>query len=171
MSEIIIHRIALAQPHRSGCADAELANILAGYLGEPPVIVTDARGKPHVAGDRIAFNLSHSEAMAIVAVSSVGPLGVDLEYRGRARDTAALARRYFTPAEAALVAADPDVFYRIWTRKEAWVKAQGSGLAIPLDTVDVSGTVAGWLLEDIAIAPDYAAAVARPGGRASIRII
>jgi 4'-phosphopantetheinyl transferase len=171
MSEIVIHRIDLALPHRSGCADRELATILAGYLGEPPVIVTDAHGKPHVAGDRIAFNLSHSEALAIVAVSREGPLGVDLEYRGRPRDTAALARRYFTAAEAALVAADPDAFYRIWTRKEAWVKAQGAGLAIPLDTVDVSGAMADWLLEDVAIAPDYAAAVARPGGRAKVRVI
>ena len=171
MTQIDVYRIALDVPHRSGCADRALHAVLALYLDRPAHLVIDPDGKPRLADDALAFNLSHSGSLALVAVSQVGPLGVDVEEHRVIREVDRLARRYFTPGEAALVAAEPRAFFRLWTRKEAWIKAQGGGLAIPLDTVDVSGECAGWFIHDLAIAPGYSAAVARPGGPAHVRVL
>jgi len=171
---ITIHVVRVTRPHRSGCIDPELREILASHLGAPPDIVVDDRGKPSLRDGRLAFSLAHTETLAIVAVSAVGPLGVDIERItrmgaiGGARHHAALARRYFTADEAAAVASAPESFYRLWTRKEAWVKAQGGGLAIPLDTVDLRGDVAGWFIDDLDVDAEHAAAIARPGSLSPI---
>jgi 4'-phosphopantetheinyl transferase len=168
---IDIYRIQLTQQTaRSGCADAALRAILTarGFAAE---ITRDGRGKPHVAGGP-SFNISHSGGLALIAVCADGDLGVDLEQHRAMRDAATLARRYFTAAEADDVAAgDLGLFFRIWCRKEAWVKARGDGLYQPLNTVDVRTAPAGWLLEDVDVGPGYSAAVARPGDRLPIRVI
>lgn len=94
----------------------------------------DGRGKPGLAGGPIAFNLSHSQGLALVALTIGGGVGVDLEKIRLEADWQALARRFFTAAESrAIDACSPDrrarAFFACWTRKEAFVKASGGGIA------------------------------------------
>src|SRR6185312_17092194 len=100
-------------------------------LGCAPAAVVFARGehgKPHVAGGGPHFNLSHSGGLGLLGLLPGLELGVDIEAVDRSRDWLALARRFYTPAEftwlAGLPAADlPLAFCRLWTVKEAWMKA------------------------------------------------
>ena len=83
----------------------------------------------------IAFNVSHSGKHGLIALAPAGRIGVDLEERSRRRDLDAYIRLLFAPHERAeLEAADAerkvDLFYSLWTMKEALVKAVGAGLAI-----------------------------------------
>lgn len=91
-------------------------------------------GKPFLA-DRSAphFSLSHSGHWVVCAVSDT-PVGVDVELP---RCSAAVARRYFHPLETAH-ASDPDQLCRLWTAKEAFVKALGFGITIPLNSFQVT---------------------------------
>ncbi|MEQ8515662.1 MAG: 4'-phosphopantetheinyl transferase superfamily protein [Chromatocurvus sp.] len=108
---------------------------VAGVHGKPAVL-----DPPHP----IAFNLSHSGDWAVLAwhtARCAAPLGVDIEHRGpRERDVMRLARRFFSrPEQAALEAVAGDardaLFYRLWTLKEAWIKAHGLALAPQLGSV------------------------------------
>lgn len=167
---IDIYRIRLDRPAASGCADAVLHAILAERLGRPPQIAIGPHGKPYLVGGELEFNASHSGALALIAVSDSGPIGVDVEQHHALHDPAAFARRFFTRDEAASVGNDPAALFRLWCRKEAWLKAQGVGLVLPLDH-DVREAPPGWLLADLDVAPGYSAAVAREGASAEIRLI
>lgn len=167
---IEVVRVELDAPARAGCADAALRDALARHLGHAPAIARTELGKPYAVGGGREVSVSHSGRLALVALRAAGPVGVDLEQH-RALDRRAIAERFFTRGEAARVAADPDVFFRIWVRKEAWAKAQGLGLRIPLDALDVSGDVPGWTIVDLAIAPGYAAAIAWPGDAEPIAVV
>ena len=101
-------------------------------------------GKPEVVGPKcnqgqLHFNLSHTEGVVVLAVSRAGAIGVDVECTDRPIDHLGLANRYFAQVEAEAVknrlAEDRGaLFYRIWTLKEAYVKAVGQGLAHALDS-------------------------------------
>jgi len=99
-----------------------------------------ASGKPAIPGGP-QFNLSHSGGIACLAVHPTLTLGADIEaHRPIERD---VAKRFFSPTEYQALMALPEAdrvsgFYRIWTRKEAVVKALGGGLSIPLDAFDVT---------------------------------
>jgi 4'-phosphopantetheinyl transferase len=104
------------------------------------------KGKPHLAdradSARLDFNLSHSGDLWLLALVAAGPVGVDIEVPRDETDWDALTERYFSDAERAAFAALPaeerrTAFFRIWTQKEALLKAHGSGLATPLDAFDV----------------------------------
>src|SRR6185503_1727872 len=93
----------------------------------------------------LEFNLSHSGALALVAAARGRPVGVDVERHRPGVETLEIAARFFTPRElGALRALDADGrvagFFLCWTRKEAYVKARGEGLTVPLDAFDVSCT-------------------------------
>jgi 4'-phosphopantetheinyl transferase len=141
-------------------AHGVLREILARYVGKLPnqlSFVVDDFGKPSLenAGPAgpIMFNMSHSESLVIVAVTLDCCVGVDTEFIRPIEDIDSLAQRLFTTGEQALVQAAPvdrkeRVFYRCWTRKEAYIKAIGKGLSIPLDSFDTSlalGAQGGWL--------------------------
>ena len=168
---IDIYRIRLDQPATSGCVDAVLHAILAARLGRPPQTAIGPHGKPFLTSGDLEFNVSHSGALALIAVSEAGPIGVDVEQHHALHDPAAFARRFFTVDEAAGVGGDPVALFRLWCRKEAWLKARGVGLVLPLDRVDVREAPPGWLLADLDVAPGYSAAVAREGAPAEIRLI
>ncbi len=126
-----------------------LRAVLASYTGCAPAslrFVRGAHGKPALAppADGPPFNLAHADALIVCAVASRGAVGVDVE---RVRPIAAtrLAARYLSARErAALDALPPSergvAFLRVWVRKEAYSKARGQGLALPLTAFDVTVT-------------------------------
>lgn len=133
--------------HRFVAGRARLRALLGEHLGVDPralVFVQNAFGKPRLADHpSVHFSLSHSGDQAVLAVSDQREIGIDIECV-RPLDHLDLARRYFHPNEVAAIesARPPDeqllAFFRIWTLKEAVVKAIGKGLSIPLETFDVS---------------------------------
>lgn len=98
-------------------------------------------GKPFVSspGDSgLEINLSDSGDLALLALSRVGPVGVDVEHVRPLTDMEAIAESHFAVEERAALLALPeaerlDGFYRLWTRKEAYIKALGKGLGHALD--------------------------------------
>ena len=96
-------------------------------------------GKPELAGDRgIYFNLSHTEGLAAVGITRAGPIGIDVESTRRQVEALQLADRFFSRKEAEWVRLQPgpmriSCFFACWTAKEAYVKAHGGGLSVPLD--------------------------------------
>ncbi len=131
-------------PHhadRFRAAHAALRHAVSAYAGVPAAALRFAAGpfgKPRLDPPGVAFNLSHSGDWALIALARAAAVGVDIEQPRPIPDHAELARRTFAPAEAAaLEALAPDDrlpgFFRCWTRKEAVVKALGTGLSTPLD--------------------------------------
>jgi len=126
---------------------AFLRRVLARYAGVDPARLrfrTSANGKPELAQPDLGlgFSASHADGLAIVAVSSGGVVGVDVERVRAIPDALELARRLWTDAEyrnLASIAAPlrSAAFLRLWTRKEAHVKRLGTGLSTPLDSFDV----------------------------------
>jgi len=103
------------------------------------------RGKPFLQGDsRIRFNMAHSGQLALYAFTLDVEIGVDVEEIRDIPDMERIAAGYFCKAEAAeLKAIGPgeramQAFFRCWTRKEAYIKAVGDGLYIPLDQFQVT---------------------------------
>jgi 4'-phosphopantetheinyl transferase len=103
--------------------------------------VQDARGKPGVApggAAHLKFSLSHTRGAALVAIADGVEVGADLEREDRRLDAARLSRRFFAPREDAALRQGPSApegrgFFHFWTLKEAYLKARGLGLALPLD--------------------------------------
>ena len=121
--------------------------VLSGYLDVKPVDVAfeiGHSGKPRLAdrnGPR--FNLSHAGIRGLVAVSAAREVGIDIEEVRELDDLENLARTSFSAVERAALAAVPVqyrqwAFFAGWTRKEAFLKALGEGLSIPLDSFDVT---------------------------------
>jgi 4'-phosphopantetheinyl transferase len=110
----------------------------------------NSRGKPFLVGESvIRFNVTHSEGLALIAFTTVGEVGIDVEAVDRAVDAMELASRYFTAGEVAMIAEggnpqeQANIFLRLWTRKEAVLKAAGYGIARGLDTFDALNHPAG----------------------------
>jgi len=177
---------------------ATLREILGRYLDIDPARVMfsySPQGKPMLAagcGDgTLRFNLSHSGEYALVAVARCGEIGVDIECVRRLLDVEAIADRCFSPRERAMLHALPaddqlEGFFNCWTRKEAFLKALGDGLARPLDSFEVSLTpgqpakllqvdgdsreASRWTLWGFSVMPGTVAAIAIEGqGRALVR--
>ena len=149
-----------AQHRRFGTADLARAFalrraarrlILAQTLGCPTAAVeieTGPQGKPGCAG--LAFSAAHSASRAVVAVAPEGPLGVDIE-RLRPLDLDLLARRVLAPRERALLDSLGEdergvALIRLWTAKEAVLKAEGTGLDLAaLPIIEVQALTADWV--------------------------
>lgn len=128
-------------------ARANMRIVLGNRLGTPPCDLTFAYndfGKPRLVQKGAApphFNLSHSGALAMLAISDRFPLGIDIEEMKPVEED--IAGYFFSARERASLVRVPQsdylqAFYRCWTRKEALVKARGEGLTIALDSFDVS---------------------------------
>jgi len=127
-----------------------LRRLLASYLGAPAAEIRfeySTSGKPQLAPEQnsrgLHFNVSHSADMALIAVGSDLRLGVDIEKIRDDVEAAALAERFFSPRERAGLRALPahllvQGFFACWTRKEAFLKATGTGLSFPLAEFSVS---------------------------------
>ncbi|WP_420548125.1 4'-phosphopantetheinyl transferase family protein [Curvivirga sp.] len=126
-------------------AHTALRHLLSAYSGlsaKELRFIEGAYGKPILSDSQVLhFNLSHSEQYALVAVSSCGPVGVDVE--DKMRDLPwEIAPQVFSKREIALMQKLPkqqlvDVFYEGWCRKEALVKADGRGLNLDLTQLEV----------------------------------
>jgi 4'-phosphopantetheinyl transferase len=123
--------------------------ILGKYLlAKPNQIVFDYNqyGKPSLqqpAWSSIFFNIAHSEQITVFAFSQDDALGIDIERINLAIDYENILEHYFSPGERASIKAQPgqcrpELFYKYWTRKEAYIKGRGMGLSIPLESFDVS---------------------------------
>jgi 4'-phosphopantetheinyl transferase len=129
-------------------ARGALRTVLGRYLDVPAAAIGFAyreRGKPYLAApaDRgVQFNLSHSGDFALIAVTRQRELGVDVEQRRPIKDLLSLAHTSFSPREYAVFRSLPveqhvHAFFTCWSRKEAFIKATGEGVA-QLADFDVS---------------------------------
>jgi 4'-phosphopantetheinyl transferase len=105
--------------------------------------VVGPHGKPEIDPaqnrDRLRFNLSHTRGLAACAVAVDRDVGLDVEALDNVLDGHAVANRYFAAAEVELLlgidaGSRSDAFVRLWTLKEAYVKATGRGLSCRLDS-------------------------------------
>lgn len=168
-----------------------LRTILGRYLGVAPAVLEfrySAYGKPAVTmgpGEHaLRFNVSHAEGMALYAVTLRREIGIDLERIRSDFATDKIAKHFLSAREVAMFRAlDPasrvHAFFRIWTRKEAYLKARGHGLSSSLREFDVSflpGEPAAllstppdpreasrWRLEELFADAHYVAAIAVEG--------
>ncbi len=127
-----------------------LRALLGGYLGIAPgrlAFTYGERGKPDLAPGLVPrplhFNLSHSHELGLLGVTWTREVGVDVEHLKPMDDLGTIAERFFAAAENASLRALPAeeherAFFRCWTRKEAYLKAVGVGLAAPLDSFVVT---------------------------------
>lgn len=172
-------------------AHGALRAILGFYLNRAPECVSfdyGSHGKPALAresgGDTIRFNMSHSRGIALYAIARAREVGIDVEFIHRNLEVEQIAERFFSRRETATLRALPTdlrryAFFLCWTRKEAYIKARGEGLSMPLDEFDVSlipGEPAGllntqpdsddavrWSMRDLNLAGGYVAALAAEG--------
>ena len=127
----------------TAASHAFLGRLLMAYanVDAPPEIARTERGKPHAPSlAHFDFNLTHAREQVLIAVAREQPVGVDLERIDREIEIDDIARRYFSAAEAdALEALAPErklaAFLRLWTLKEAVLKALGEGISFGLDRV------------------------------------
>lgn len=176
---------------RFAATRAVLRMVLGAYLGSEPgkiIFAYAEKGKPSLrsqnSAESIEFNVSHSGDVALLAFARGRPLGVDVEQVRDNLDPLAIARRYFSAQEQSQLAAlAPEEryagFFRCWTRKEAYIKARGDGLSLPLDSFDVSlaardqnallgcrtddTDITMWPLRDIEVATGYTSALCVQG--------
>ncbi len=123
------------------------------------------RGKPYLSYPRGGpdFSLSHSEGVALLALTRGRRVGIDIERIRTDIDFEGIARLLFSPAEAAPIAACPQeeraaAFFRAWVRREAYGKALGHGLSVHLDA-EQGVCAPGWSILDLAVDPAFAAAL------------
>jgi 4'-phosphopantetheinyl transferase len=163
--------------------------ILGGYVGMHPMDLRfgrGARGKPRLVDipTDLRFNLSHSGEEALLAVARGREVGVDIEEARVVPDLMAVAEQVFTPAERARLERTRGddrqaMFFRLWTRKESFIKACGDGMHFPLLEVEFSGELEGaqlllactaaphmtsqWTTVPLASEPGYTAALTVEG--------
>ncbi len=166
-----------------------LRTLLATYLQIAPEklrLAYGEKGKPflEVSPKPISFNLAHSGGRAIYAFSANRELGVDLELIREDMTGEQIAKRFFSSYEIEVLNAVPatlrnEAFFNCWTRKEAYIKARGEGLSMPLDEFDVSLTpgepaallrnhvdddeISRWELLALPVAPGYVGALVVEG--------
>jgi 4'-phosphopantetheinyl transferase len=168
-----------------------LRQVLGGYLRTSPERIefkSNEFGKPfldeRVGNRELLFNMSNSEDVVVVAVTTGRAVGVDVEHLRPIDEINSMASYYFSANELALLSAAPchqreHVFYVCWTRKEAYIKAVGKGLSIPLNSFDTSMPLGAkgrplpqtqdlphvnrWWLSDITVPNEYVGALVTDG--------
>jgi len=167
-----------------------LRDILARYLRVAPGSLRFSYtryGKPHLdesgGAGGLTFNVSHSRNLALYAITRRRDVGIDVEALDRDMALMELAEKFFSPAEVKSLHAVPEggqrhAFFRVWTRKEAYLKACGRGLSLALDRFSVSADpdnavlvdvvdrpeeVERWRFQDLDAGEGYAAAIAVEG--------
>lgn len=170
---------------------SELRMLLSAILKVNPLEIKLAygpHGKPCLAcqpaGHALHFNVSHTDSMALIAAAWDREVGVDIEALRPWEASARVAERFFSARENRDLAAIPEddrlhAFFACWTRKEAFIKALGGGLTIPLKRFSVSvepgeparllemqsapEAVDAWKLLDLPVPPPYIACLCAQG--------
>ena len=165
-----------------------LRHLLGGYLKTNPqslIFAYGAQGKPLLAQTQqdsiLQFNLSHSQEHVLLGFTLNHPLGVDLEYQRPMPDALKIARRFFSFGESKMleetkIEQQAQLFFQLWTAKEACLKAVGTGLADSLASVEFTfdhsnslslqtvradlGMTADWSLFSFVPFSNYSAAIA-----------
>jgi 4'-phosphopantetheinyl transferase len=173
-------------------ARGTLRRLLGAYLGVAPRdlrFVYGRFGKPSLTQsehEKLAFNLSHSDAFAVFAVAWRRALGIDVEKLRMDYGGEDVARRFFAPGEVRQLLELPADdrrrgFFDIWTRKEATIKARGEGIGtLELADFEVSATPGeparflrgvdpSWRIREFQADPDYPGALVYQGSLAQIR--
>lgn len=173
-----------------------LRTLLGHYLGIAPNHLRfshNSYGKPAldlVSGKNcIHFNLSHSHDLVLYAFACNRQVGIDIEYMRSAIDYEELAKRFFSPYEYTVLqtlptSAKQQAFFDCWTRKEAYIKARGEGLSLPLHLFDVSlkpgepamllhsredtQAATHWSLQELALGPGYVGTLAVEGSEFNV---
>ena len=167
-----------------------LRTILSCYLGiaaNQLQFCYSSRGKPDLVqklgGDRLRFNLSHSQGLVLYAVTRDHAIGIDVEHIRPIAEADQIVKSFFSDYEKKVYHNLPPhqkqvAFFNCWTRKEALIKAIGEGLALPLDSFDVfitpgepakllriKGDEASkhWSIQELTIDRNYASALAVEG--------
>jgi 4'-phosphopantetheinyl transferase len=164
------------------CGHGLLRQVLGQWLGKKPDELEfriGPMGRPVLKGQAPAFNISHSGDFVLVALGWVERIGVDVEQIRPIEDLDELVRRHFAAAEIATYGTLTNdetrkrAFFRGFTRKEAYLKAIGTGLGTPLESVE-TGILAGdrnltcapgsgWTLTEFEPGPGYLAAIVAQG--------
>lgn len=136
--------------YRWTIARGVLRSLLSQYLNVDPgelQFINNHYGKPTLASPlasrHLQFNLSHSGDLALYAFACNRQVGIDIEHMCDDTEYLELARSHFSSAERTALLSLPlaqqrEAFYLCWSRKEAYIKAKGRGLSLPLDQFDVS---------------------------------
>jgi 4'-phosphopantetheinyl transferase len=171
--------------------------ILGSYLKLKPNrlnFIYTPHGKPKIANEieynYLKFNLSHSHGLALYAITLGRKIGIDIERVRTNLSFEKLAKRFFSPLEFQMLSSLPpseriEGFFNCWTRKEAYIKAIGEGLSIPLNQFDVtlnpsdeakivsikgdSNLASYWSLYPLTPAPGYVGALAVEGKNLRIK--
>ena len=176
-------------------ARGALRDILCRYTGTPPErlrFTYDAYGKPalgEAAGRRLRFNVSHSNGLALYAVTAGREVGIDIEFVREDFASLEVAAHFFSAQEVSALRSLPPgeqagAFFDCWTRKEAYIKARGEGLSHPLHLFTVSlkpgepaallrteddpSEATRWTLHELSAGEGYRAALAVEGAPASL---
>jgi 4'-phosphopantetheinyl transferase len=149
-----------------------------GLHSKPALVETSS------SGSRLQFNLSHSQELALYAFTLSRQVGIDLEYIRPIDDIEQLAKHFFSEQEYTVLRKLPEsqrqvAFFNCWTRKEAYIKATGQGLSLPLNQFEVSfipgdpailvrtftdsKEASLWSLQELTPDPEYIAALAVQG--------
>lgn len=163
---------------------AMVRTCLSRYANMPPrdwQFATEAHGKPYLlnAPLPLSFNLTHSGERAVLAISLTTPLGVDIEQVSRKRDWLGIAEHYFHADELEQLTARAEehqyaFFFQLWTLKEAYLKARGTGIATGLDkasfvfaerisarfTADLDDQASAWQFYNYNLGEDYSLSLA-----------
>jgi 4'-phosphopantetheinyl transferase len=172
-----------------------LRSLLGRYLDMAPQDLrfeTTAAGKPHLASGQgqLQFNLAHSGEYVLIAIADGRAVGIDVEGIRDDFDIGEIAVHFFSlderrDLEMLTGRARIEAFFECWTRKEAYVKARGEGLSLPLDQFDVSlrageparliatrpdpAEATRWQLSSLGVADGYKAALAVEGQGSTLR--
>jgi len=169
-----------------------LRSLLGAYLQKDPASLSftyGPKGKPaleegQAGGTNLKFNLSHSSELGLYGLVQGEELGIDVELLRPMPDAEQIAERFFSQSERETLRTVPgeaksNAFFHCWTRKEAYIKATGDGLSMPLDRFDVTllpgeparmlsaegdtEMAARWSMVHLDPAPGYIGALAIPG--------
>jgi len=168
-----------------------LRETLAGYLAVDPAtlkFVSGPYGKPALLDEPLQFNISHTADLLLIAVANFADIGIDVETVKLRRNFENLAQRCFSVREyqdwcELPVEWQADAFYRLWTKKEAFVKAVGRGIALGLEQCEFAveaggqlrtipdeyGSASGWRVHELSVAAvNSALSVSCSGGSLSL---
>jgi 4'-phosphopantetheinyl transferase len=172
-----------------------LRELLGGYLRCPASEVrleAGPRGKPALHSDAgkpdldLRFNVSNSQGIALYAFALGREVGIDIEKISPEVAFEGIENRYFSPREQQELRnlpekVRPEGFFLCWTRKEAYIKARGDGLYLPLDSFDVSLTPGEpavlnsqdrdrWSLYSLQPRADFAGSLVVEGGEIPVKL-